>query len=156
MRRKKLLFLDIDGVLNNHAHSKDRHSFVPRICRGPAHILQELIVRSGMAEIVIISSWRSYIHDGHMTLRGFELMLKSHGIQQARVADVLPQYNRSLSHLDDRVVHLNNYIKGTGLKDGDYVVLDDLKLNVKNHVQPHPHYGLTRVELDKALEILKQ
>ena len=72
----KVIFLDIDGVLNGHdwdeaaQSNRIRHKCVERLSR---------IMAATDAKIVLSSAWRYMIHCGAMTTRGFEYMLRTHG-----------------------------------------------------------------------------
>jgi len=72
----KLLFLDVDGVLNHHGFVTGAQScnIVPE-CVGR---LNRIIAETD-CKIAISSAWRYMIHGGAMTLRGFEYMLRTHG-----------------------------------------------------------------------------
>lgn len=73
----KILFLDIDGVLNGH----DGVAVLRREC---CERLNRLIQATG-AKVVLVSAWRYMILDtgeykSAMTCVGFSYMLKTHGI----------------------------------------------------------------------------
>jgi hypothetical protein len=75
----KLVFLDIDGVLNT-LRNYDWGS--GPTCLISPHLVKRLnrIVQLPGIEVVISSSWRYQILHGATTVRGFQHMLRSHGL----------------------------------------------------------------------------
>lgn len=76
----RIIFLDIDGVLNDWERSwseiPDYHpSILPRCV-----IALNRIIRATEAKLVLSSSWRGLITQGDMSLNGFQVMLRSHGV----------------------------------------------------------------------------
>ena len=73
----KVLFLDIDGVLNGHEWDDDAQSCnVRREC---VKHLNRVIKETG-CRIVLSSAWRYMVHGGAMSLKGFGYMLRTHGL----------------------------------------------------------------------------
>ena len=73
----RVIFLDIDGVLNTH-------DFCPRAQCGPIHRdkvdrLNFVIATTG-SKVVLSSAWRYLVHRGEMNLVGLDWLLRSHGI----------------------------------------------------------------------------
>lgn len=81
----KLLFLDIDGVLNGHDYCPERNSST--ILRDRVELLNHVLRRTG-AFVVLSSAWRYHLHSGRMTLDGIAWMLRQHGLIQSRVVGV--------------------------------------------------------------------
>lgn len=73
----RVLFLDIDGVLNGHDYSDEAKSC--NIRRECVFRLNRVVKETG-CKIVISSSWRYMVHGGQMTLTGFWYMLRTHGL----------------------------------------------------------------------------
>lgn len=73
----KILFLDIDGVLNGH--QKDEQGY----CRIVPYCVNYLnrVIDATDCKIVLSSAWRYMIHCGAMTLKGFEYMLITHRLK---------------------------------------------------------------------------
>lgn len=72
----KLLFLDIDGVLNGHEFCEGAQSNTIR----PAAIESlNYVLREVSPKVVLSSAWRYMIHCRAMTLLGFEYLLRTHG-----------------------------------------------------------------------------
>jgi hypothetical protein len=76
----KVLFLDIDGVLNGHEWDDEAKS-----CNIRRECVKHLnrVVRETGCRIVLSSAWRYMIHGGAMTLTGFAYMLRTHGLTGA-------------------------------------------------------------------------
>ena len=146
--KTKIIFLDIDGVLNGHAHCHTKEG--PKIIPTPARHLHILLQRSG-AKVVLISSWRSWINRGYMTCKGFSKVLESHGCV-ADVIDALPKKDRDMNHRDDRRGKILVWLEEH--KPDHYVVLDDLKLDLPNHIRPNPAIGLEPIHITQAMEML--
>ena len=73
----KVLFLDIDGVLNGHEFDDEAQSC--NIRRECVKHLNRVVKETG-CRIVLSSAWRYMVHGGAMTLRGFGYMLRTHGL----------------------------------------------------------------------------
>lgn len=73
----KVLFLDIDGVLNGHEWDDEAKS-----CNVRRECVKHLnrVVRETGCVIVVSSAWRYILHAGDMTPRGFGYMLRTHGL----------------------------------------------------------------------------
>jgi hypothetical protein len=73
----KILFLDIDGVLNGHDWNDEaQSSSIRREC--VAHLNR--VIRETECKIVLMSAWRYVVLGGDMTLKGFDYMLRTHGL----------------------------------------------------------------------------
>jgi hypothetical protein len=145
---KKIIFLDIDGVLNGHEWCHTNEG--PRIFPNPARYLQ-IIAERTQSQVVLISSWRNWINRGYMTPKGFSRVLLTHGCR-VDVIDALPAKDPSLSHAEDRTGKLLVWVEEN--KPTHYVVLDDLNLKVPNLIRPNPAVGLEPRHISEATEIL--
>jgi hypothetical protein len=81
----KLLFLDIDGVLN--AHESDPDVLCGPIFRDKVRLLNR-ILRATDAKVVLSSAWRYIVHRGEATLQGMDWLLRSHGMLANRLIGV--------------------------------------------------------------------
>ena len=144
----KIIFLDIDGVLNRHEHSYLKEGL--RIHPEPAGYFQNLVSRS-KAKVVLISSWRRWINNGHMTTHGFSRVLWTHGIE-ATIVDALPAKDEDKNHTEDRREKIIEWLEGHAVDS--YVILDDLDVRLDNHIRPNMHVGLTPHHVGQALKIL--
>lgn len=72
-----IIFLDIDGVLNRHVFNREAGSGTidPKCVKQLNRIL-----RATGAKIVLSSAWRYMIHRRAMTLKGFDYLLRTHGV----------------------------------------------------------------------------
>lgn len=73
----KVLFLDIDGVLNGH--DWDDEAMSCNVRRECVKRLNRVVAETG-CRVVLSSAWRYIVHGGDMTLRGFGYMLRTHGL----------------------------------------------------------------------------
>ena len=111
-----LLFLDIDGVLNDHVPVTD---YICGIDRDKIRRLNEIVKATG-AEVVISSAWRYMILDGAMTVDGFRYMLTTHGL--ASFVKVVG-HTKSDEQIPERGDQIADYLQTFGSRR--YVVLDD-------------------------------
>ncbi len=158
----KYLFLDIDGVLNDHTKYPNGYC-------GIDYKKMELlnrIVEGSKCKIVLVSAWRYMLLDPPaMTLRGFRYLLTIHGASEAVVnglcgyldydKDINDPYDRS--KLVDKWLYQN--LQGKRFKDPRprIVVLDDTDCGYSDlglcHVMPDPKVGLTEWEVDMVLAL---
>jgi hypothetical protein len=85
----KVLFLDIDGVLNGHQRHDNGYCGIDP---GKVELLNGVILAT-RCRVVLASAWRYMILGGDMTLKGFGHMLATYGASQATTSallDVLP------------------------------------------------------------------
>lgn len=73
----KVLFLDIDGVLNGHEWDDEAKSC--NIRRECVKHLNRVVQATG-CKIVVSSAWRYIMLGGDMTPKGFGYMLRTHGL----------------------------------------------------------------------------
>lgn len=160
----RLLFLDIDGVLNTH-------EFDPEVLSGTLHrdkvILLNEVLRETEAKLVISSAWRYLIHRREMNLTGFEWLLRSHGIIAGRLVGITrPDTTRQQTDYDgrpetwvqvnERGDQIGDYLKET--KHSGYAVVDDLDLGISTSGHPFVrtdgNIGLTREDADSLIQLL--
>lgn len=144
----KIVFLDIDGVLNGHEWCHTDEGL--RILPDQAKYLGIITRRTG-AQVVLISSWRHWINDGLMTPRGFSKLLLTHGCD-VDVIGALSAKDPALSHAEDRTIKILDWIEQH--KPDKFVVLDDLPLKVPNLIRPDPGRGLRPHDISRAVEVL--
>jgi hypothetical protein len=80
----RVLFLDIDGVLNCAGQRSDLAES-SSLDAGAVARLNDVIARTG-AKLVLSSSWRYLILGGAMTVSGFEYLLRTHGVAKGCLA----------------------------------------------------------------------
>lgn len=159
----KILFLDIDGVLNDHGQMMNLYC---GIHRDKVDLLNEVIDATD-CYIVISSAWRYMMLGGEMTVQGFEYMLLSHGLKC---------HNRIIGHtpsdedVDTRGKQITEWIniilpevlQEKGISSYKAVVVDDLdkekgiQITESGHVlvQTNGKIGLTDENVNRIIEIL--
>lgn len=149
-RVRPLIFLDIDGVLNRHDQWTNGYcgTHVENV------VLLNRILAETDAVIVVSSAWRYNVLRGDMTVRGFENLLLSHGIDCHRR---LIGVTCSDEDLEGRGLQIRHWLNENG-GGRRYVVIDDLDLGITE--QGHPfvrtdgEVGLTDRDANKAISIL--
>jgi hypothetical protein len=153
-----LIFLDIDGVLNDFERSWGEvpdynPAFVPRCVQ---HL--NLILRDTEAKLVLSSSWRNLIVAGHMSVYGFNVMLQSAGVRGEIIA-----HTRSEDD-EDRWMEIAAYLREPWqvnrlqVKIDRYCILDDMSdaFGGRPGIQTNGSVGLTIYDAQQAIEILNQ
>lgn len=148
---KKIVFLDIDGVLNGHG---DLHAYSinPRCVEQLNYILM-----CTEANLVLSSSWRYLVISEAMTVRGFEVLLRSHGVNACSKLLGITRPDKEGDEFDERDRQILDWLKENRGEDlVSYVALDDTPLPLlgRRHIQTDPFVGLTREDADKAIEVL--
>ena len=167
MNDRPILFLDIDGVLNDHTwHQPADSTTIDKPCM---HRLNQIIAETD-CDIVISTAWRYLIYNGAMTTIGFYQMLRSHGLTKfARIVGVthpdeiandgvtrvISEYEKS-----DRGHQISNWMKRHG-SDRRYCVVDDRddlgiqSLHTSKFIQTNKDTGMTDLEMLRIISILK-
>ena len=166
---RKVLFLDIDGVLNTerqHWHCQmngiepiDRfgYAFNPKAVANLANILTE----TG-AEIVISSSWKS------IGLANIVDMWEYRGLP-GKIIDTTPNTVSDEfllnANLDDmellpiRGMEIKEWLTNRGKQVSHYAIIDDesgmLPEQQSHFVQTNPQFGITKKDVEKVTNILK-
>ena len=157
-----LIYLDIDGVLNDH-----RRDGVHGFCIINPELVQNLNVLLDQvpeAQIVISSAWRYLVLNGSMTVKGFESLLLSHGLHcYDRVigitdADELYYENRERLLNDP---HFGLSIRAQQIQNdlqlrqpARYIVIDDLAVPINGLVRTDGLVGLTMDAVNRAFNLL--
>lgn len=137
------IFLDIDGVLNSYI---TKNAFDSQ-CVANFNILLE----KTNADVILSSSWRHLIYNGMFSIKGFEFLLKSHGVSNLKLAGMTED---DTSECSKRIDQINNYVKEHNLKN--YVALDDYFLDKDNSVRVNGSSGLQIKDVDLAIKILNK
>lgn len=149
---KPLIFLDIDGVLNDHEWDD-----VAGSCTIRRDCMKELnrIVHAVDAEVVISSAWRYMILGGSMTLVGFSHMLRTHGFTGATQRIIGHTGKDSSTGTNGRAMLIKDWM---GNRSRPYLAIDDDDLGYTVHGVPvlltDPKRGLTVADADKAIQML--
>ena len=153
---KKVIFLDIDGVLNSEEFLRsiptDKLVLVPfdeanfsdnQIDKSKVKLINQIIEETN-AEIVISSFWRL----GY-SLQGLKDIFNHAGLK-GQIIDVTPSIPT-----EDRNVEIKLWLAHN--KVNKFVVIDDdLNAEIQGHfVKTSFQEGLIKEHVDKALEILK-
>lgn len=162
----KILFLDIDGVLNAH-EPFDREVGSCRIYYDKVQRLNHVLRKTG-AVIVLSTAWRYLILNGNMKLSGFDWLLRSHGVLGNRiightaadtihdgtwngVAGTWPIHN-------ERGKQITGWLARNQEQVDYYAVVDDLDLGIREEkhpfVQTDGKVGLTDTNADELIALL--
>ena len=148
----RALFLDIDGVLNDHR--KWPNKFAPILFENVEH-LNHILEAVPDVQIVLSSAWRYLVLGGSMTQEGLVNLLQTHGLNvYERLHGITGKDPvNELRPYDDvewwaemglqwRVEQIREYVQAHGLTR--WAVLDDLRLDVEHLFQTNPQIGLTQ------------
>lgn len=151
MDQRPIIFLDVDGVLNNHTYNEEVESC--QIDQDPVRHLNEILRRS-KCKIVLCSAWRYMVLESAMTLTGMEYLLRTHGIcALGRIID----HTRRDVHIGPgphdfelRAIQVMAWLEAHP-EVTNYVVLDDLDLGYTdfgvNFYQTNRDTGLTHEDV---------
>lgn len=161
----KIIFLDIDGVLN--AHEFDPDAMCGKIHPEKISILNGVLRETG-AKIVLSSAWRYIIHRGESTLVGMEWLMRSHGMIAGVLVgitrrDTMEKRMEKFSGNpcewpveNERGAQISDWIESN--KVTSYVAVDDLDLGITaaGHplVQTDGKIGITTDHAAKMVAIL--
>lgn len=158
--RKKILFLDFDGVINRFGGPGDiAEKFTPNHNPECVANLNEIFDAVPDAELVITSSWRVIIGESKCILA----LAKAGVCIQNRPIGFSPSLesvNELVVTAADRSEEIAAYLNRLGGWLPDYVVLDDwcsegMKVFEHRFVQTELHEGLTAEQAQRAIHILK-
>ena len=147
---QRVLFLDIDGVLNNDDWLFENGSLT---C-DPANVkcLNRIIAETG-AEIVVSSDWRRWMSWSDLCTRLFTA-----GVE-AEFLGKTPAIDRDTPHgeLPHRGREIDGWLQEANF-DGTYVILDD-----RGDMEPHMHRlvqtrydsGLTETEVQRVVALME-
>lgn len=156
-----LIFLDIDGVLNTHG------PIDPEVlCAGihPDKINRlNFVLRKTDARIVLSSAWRYLVHNGCMTVKGVDWLLRSHGLIGERLIDITRKDTMIFDPKAEKPVPMDNE-RGAQIRDwlhnnrhqAPYAVIDDLGISQAGHpfVMTDGAVGLTSRDAKQAINLL--
>lgn len=135
----KVIFLDIDGVLNTNS---DRE-----ISNDKLKLLSELVSKTG-ADVVLSSSWRYGWNQPEKNQPGTRIYnLK----QLLKDNDIVIKDTIGLDLT--KSIQIKNYLSTNVINN--YVVLDDEPIDSANLVQTDGDVGLTQSDCQKAAHLLK-
>lgn len=158
----KVIFLDIDGVLNGHEFDK-----LARSCIIKTECVRQFnrIVDATSAKVVVSSAWRYMMlrtddSEPAMTVRGFEYMLRTHGTHCDVIGHTRSDEDMGWNEHDNPRVRgklIRRWLAEHGGEVKRYVTLDDdtdeVLLSLP-FVKINGSIGLTEADADRAIEIL--
>lgn len=153
MNFDKIVFLDIDGVLNHDgyfAHVKPEAVEWDNIDEEKVKLLKDIQSATG-CDFVMSSSWRN----GWISLRKYKMYEYAYEIFKKYDLDFdddlarLPNYGYG-----QRAEEIQDYVYDHKVKH--YVILDDQFVNNPNLVHVKGSVGLEEEDVNKAIEILNK
>ena len=142
----KILFLDIDGVLNSRAYDRKRNwNEQTDIDETRLPLVREIIDKTG-AKIVLISTWRSHWNRD-------ENLISKYGLA---IYDKTPD----LGLLSKRKDEVKAWLAEHAGEVENFVILDDYRFGWDDlsdfYIHTNPHYGLGLEEehVEKAIALL--
>lgn len=151
----KILFLDIDGVLNSREYDRRRNwSEQSNIDKTRLPLLKRIIKSTG-AKIVLISSWRSHWNsDGALCDGAGRYMNDLFAEYGLSVYDKTPDLDRGARRKDEVVAWLSAH---TGEVE-NFAILDDCAFGWEelsgSYIHTNPHFGMG-LEEEQAAEAIK-
>lgn len=153
----KIVFLDVDGVLNSQRvadrigwgghFNESEEATHENVKWGQSLVdnLKEIVQKTG-AQIVMSSTWRKFF-----SIEKFKEMFAVYNFNDAPVIDKTPGGYRSRGMEIDEWLADNPHVK-------QYVILDDyddfLPEQAQYYVETDPEVGLSEEDRDKAIQIL--
>ena len=144
----KIIFLDIDGVLNSIVGSAKYLSFMEA---SKLQLLKDLIIESSADGVVIISDRRYSKYDMEDILDAFD-EFEIYLIGSIRNPD-------DLDYEDNRGKQIQDYLENTKENITSIVILDDNDDGISSYfneefIRINRYDGLTRDDVDRAIEKL--
>ena len=149
----RIIFLDIDGVLNN-----GKPGLIDRDCVGRLN----RIVAATDAKIVLSSSWRYMVHRNDLSLAGFEFLLRTHGATGVQVIGVTPSDETFRCEPNIRGKQIRRWLANNCDKHQveTCVALDDTDCGISEIGYPlvltDGRKGLRDADVEKAIELLRE
>ena len=153
----KVLFLDIDGVLNsaNYRKQKGADYIFSIVDETKMPLLKKIIDATG-AELVLSSSWRKgwYFHQDADIFGGnyFDKLFEKYGLNIYSKTPVLEHYQRAKEIRLWLADYSPNEIESFAIIDDRNFFVDDIDLR-QHFVQTSDDFGLTA---EKVIEVIKK
>lgn len=151
----KVLFLDVDGVLNGHEPMENGYCGIKPEC---VSRLNRILRAVPDAKIVVHSAWRYLLYEGNLPIRFFENLLLTHGVDCfGRLAgrtrwDGVNGWVPTADDLKERADQIREYVAEHGVEC--FAVLDDLELQIENFVRTDGDVGLTDADANAVIRLL--
>lgn len=151
---RRLLVLDCDGVINEFCLSVGG---IPVAKWSKDSCVEQLnrIIAECEPEIVISSNWRRYVHEGHMTIDGFRILMMAIGVRRTeRIISITAD-----GPLAERGRQIREWLRSCDPYPDKIVALDDMELGHAAWgiplVQTDGRVGLTEKDADRVIAMLK-
>lgn len=139
----KIIFLDIDGVLNNCKPLKNGYcAFTPEC----VEIFNKFLLENPNINIVLSSSWRYMILKGAMSLKGFEYLLITHGFEYMAINDKIIGVTCLDEEIATREGQILDYV-GKHPEITQWAVIDDMDLEIEKKVKTDRNTGITNIDI---------
>ena len=135
----KIIFLDIDGVLNTNSNKE--------ISNDKLKLLSELVSKTG-AEIVLSSSWRNWWNNPKTNIPSSFITKWKNQFLDNNISITLTTELECPKNLSIEKFIIQHDVKR-------YVVLDDEPIDISNLVKTDAEQGLTQSDCLKAYQLLK-
>lgn len=158
----KLLFLDIDGVLNAHKSHPNGYCGIIDSARAQFNRVMDMCPD---VQVVVSSAWRYHVHNGEMNLKGLEELLLTHGLSvKDRIHGITDRDDAppmghwtektkewwSEQGLKWRKQQIHDYVNGH--KPAKWVVIDDLALDMPELVRTDADSGMNELHSIEIIE----
>ncbi len=160
--KMNIIFLDIDGVLNNQTYAnilntlyknsngyggRNKYKLSTKNIKWDLYNVYNLKLLMNKANVVISSTWR-YTH----SINNFKMMFQLYGLKPNKIIGTTPDLRGQI--LTIRGDDINAYLNTNSVDK--YVILDDGSDFYDDQVlvQTDPKYGFTPTDLDKAMKLL--
>jgi hypothetical protein len=147
----RILFLDIDGVLNRGGFSAEAQS--SSLEAAAVARLNRILADSG-ARLVLSSSWRYLILDGSLTVGGFDYLLRTHGV----TLGALLGHTCADEEIPERGAQILRWLEDHGPVE-QWAAVDDHPLRLGDQdwrqVRTDPTLGLSDADADALVAILR-
>lgn len=155
----KIIFLDIDGVLNSRAYDRKRNwDEQTDIDETRLPLIKEIVDATG-AKIVLSSTWRQYWdRDTNRCDEDGLYINKTFGKFGLSIFDKTPDLGIATVRRDE----ISKWLKDTDEEIESFVIIDDYRYgwgDLSEHfvkTEPNFRLGIEKEHVEKAIEILNQ
>lgn len=151
----KVIFLDIDGVLNDHAQNVAGYCGLKPSC---VEQLNRILAAVPDAHIVVSSAWRYIVHGKDMTIKGFEYLLMVGGVNCNGLVLGVTETDEAIRSRGGQIDHAITKLAAVT----SFAILDDMLWDFNERglfrrlVKTDPGVGLTESEANRAIEMLNK
>jgi hypothetical protein len=165
LRCSSVIFLDMDGVLNDHTPMDNRYCGVKKECVANFNQILDAVPD---AKIVISSAWRYMILRGDVTVKGFEMLLLTHGVKcfqrvightiaDGPIEDEPHHHDEPAKWRENTMRERGHQIMSWAIEHGvqKFVALDDLHIGIPNHYWVDSESGLTQSDVNAVVALIR-